>query len=143
MWIGYAHKCIYIPSVGVDYIQSALGSSCVEVGEIRLVNEQECREAARSLNKNFRKTVHGADYPSGCYYRPDTQNVGFNEYLDVSSTHPENSENGGLCKIGECKDNSNKESCNAYINNWGCDDDSTKHECKRSCNLCPLVNDVS
>ena len=49
-------------------MQSAFGSDCNEIGNVRLVSKQQCRAAAISLGMSFIRTKHDANHPTGCYF---------------------------------------------------------------------------
>lgn len=74
------------------YLQSAFGSGCIEDGNLPLVNEQECREAAISSNKNFRVTVNDAEYPSGCYFYANGKT-----YWNLHTTGKKRSDRAEIC----------------------------------------------
>ena len=51
-----------------EYVQSAFGSNCNEIGNGRLFSKQQCRAAAISLGKSFIRAKDDAHYPTGCYF---------------------------------------------------------------------------
>ena len=51
-----------------EYAQSAVGSDCNELGNVRLVSKQQCRAAALSLGKSFIRAKNDINYPTGCYF---------------------------------------------------------------------------
>ena len=87
----YSNKNLFKVSAGA-YLQSAFGSGCIEEGNLPLVNEQECREAAISLNKNFKFTVNDAEYPSGCYFYANGQT-----YWNLHTTGKKRSDRAEIC----------------------------------------------
>ena len=74
-------------------MESTWGSSCIEDGTLSLVNEQECRDAARELNKKYQNTVNRAFYPSGCFFG----NRGAT-YWNLHKTGKKHSSRGAICK---------------------------------------------
>ena len=58
--------CSYIIASD-EYVQSAFGSNCNEIGNGRLFSKQQCRAAAISLGKSFIRAKDDANYPTGCY----------------------------------------------------------------------------
>ena len=62
--IMYRH--IYITD-SRDYVISAIGSICFDIGKPSILNENECRKAATLVGKNFRNAEENAYYPRGCY----------------------------------------------------------------------------
>ena len=59
------HTCIIAPG---QYAQSAFGSDCNALGNVRLGSKQQCRAAAISLGKSFIRAKNDANHPTGCYF---------------------------------------------------------------------------
>ena len=58
---------IYVTAAS-DYVVTAFGSICSDIGKIPVVDENECQRAATPLGKFFILAQEDAVYPRGCYF---------------------------------------------------------------------------
>ena len=50
-----------------DYMETEYGSICTDIEKNPVVDEDECKKAAKSLGKTFFGEEEDKNYPRGCY----------------------------------------------------------------------------
>lgn len=77
-----------------------MGGNCPSEDVIR--TNDGCKIAAEKFETTleFCEKCPDSTLPSGCFYSPDNPTLWFNGHTDISSSEPENSIYGGLCRLG-------------------------------------------